>query len=240
MTKATSKILAIILVAVTAVLIATVAVMRVMIPSVRHVELDPMRYPVRGIDISAHNGAINFDSVAASGIKFVYIKASEGGSHRDSLFRRNAFGAAVAGMRTGAYHFFRFDVDGHTQAMNFLAAIDSVPLNLPVAVDVEEYGNPADVSTELIASRLQTILSELRARVGHVVIYTNKRGLGRFFRDSHADYHIWICSFTDPPTGAEWLLWQHSHIGRVPGIKGKVDLDVFNGNDSLFTTWPSR
>lgn len=237
MTKATSKILAYILIAVTAGLIATVAVLRMMSPSVRHVEPDMSRYPVRGIDISAHNGRVDFDSVAASGVRFAYIKASEGATLRDGMFRRNAFNGSVAGLRTGAYHFFRFDVDGRTQAMNFLAAVDSVPLSLPLAVDVEEYGNPASVSTELAVSRLETMLAVLRARAGRVIIYTNKRGLGRFFRNTHADYEIWICSFTDPPTRADWVLWQHSHVGRVPGIRGDVDLDTFNGTDSAFTLW---
>lgn len=240
MTKATSKVLAWIIIAVTAGLIASVAVLRMLSPSVRHVEPDRNRYPVRGIDVSAHNGTVDFASAAAAGIRFAYIKASEGASLRDTMFRRNAFKAARAGVLAGAYHFFRFDVDGGVQARNFLQAIDSVPLTMPPVVDVEEYGNPAEVPTDLIVSRLETMLSELRARTGRVIVYTNKRGLGRFLRDGRRDQEIWICSFTDPPTRAEWVLWQHSHVGRVPGIKGDVDLDTFNGSAEDFARWLRR
>ena len=78
--------------------------------------VDPERYPVRGIDVSRHNGMMNLDAAAAEGVEFIFIKASEGGDFRDENFRLNYQKARHAGMKIGAYHFFRFDRDGIEQA----------------------------------------------------------------------------------------------------------------------------
>ncbi|MDE7509285.1 MAG: hypothetical protein K2M62_04105, partial [Muribaculaceae bacterium] len=100
--------------------------------------VDPERYPVRGIDVSAHNGMMNLDAAAESGIEFIFIKASEGDTFRDANFRINYDKASHAGMKIGAYHFFRFDCDGVSQGMNLRKAIADRPLELGVAIDVEE------------------------------------------------------------------------------------------------------
>ena len=82
--------------------------------------VDSERYPVRGIDVSSHNGMMNLDAAAKDGVEFIFIKASEGATFRDENFRLNYSKARHAGMKTGAYHFFRFDVDGVAQAVNFV------------------------------------------------------------------------------------------------------------------------
>jgi len=72
-------------------------------------------------------------------------------------------------------------------------------------------------------------------------VYTNKRGHSRFVREAFAVAErpeVWICSFTDPPLSREpWTIWQHSHIGRLPGVKGAVDLNTFNGDSLQWLEW---
>ena len=92
--------------------------------------VDPERFPIRGIDVSSHNGMMNLDAAAKDGVEFVFIKASEGATFRDPNFRLNYTKARHAGLMTGAYHFFRFDVDGVSQAVNFLRAIGPRRLEL--------------------------------------------------------------------------------------------------------------
>src|SRR5437016_13909496 len=77
------------------------------------------RYPVRGIDVSHHQGPIDWDAVASDGVTFAYIKASEGGDYQDRRFKENWLGARHAGVLAGAYHFFTFCKDGAAQAENF-------------------------------------------------------------------------------------------------------------------------
>ncbi len=222
--------LAIILIVITAVAIAAVMCRRVLSSREAHVELDRAEYPIRGIDISAHNGPVDFAKVAADSIGFVYIKASEGATWRDAKFEQNYRAATEAGLRVGVYHFFRFDVEGWRQSVNILRAINGLSPDLPVAIDVEEWGNPGEFTTEEIAASLRSMVELLRQNGREPMIYTNKNGYYRFIRGHFDDVGLWICSFTTPPIADQkrWTIWQHSHIGKVAGINGPVDLCTFN------------
>lgn len=61
-----------------------------------------------GVDVSNHQGVIEWERVSADGISFAYIKATEGGDHVDAQFYANWRAAATAGLDRGAYHFFTF------------------------------------------------------------------------------------------------------------------------------------
>ena len=231
MTNTTARKFAIAIVALTALLVVGLGVARMLRETKAHVELEADRYPIRGLDLSAHNGVPDFNSIAAAGYSFVYLKASEGTSYRDPAFVRNYVAARRAGLAVGAYHFFRFECDGPGQAENFLGATASCDLQLPAAIDIEEWRNPIDNGTEIISERLDGMITMLDVFYGPSIIYTNKNGDARFVRNHLDDRDLWICSFTDPPLRRRpWTLWQHSHIGKVPGVAGNVDLDVFNGD----------
>ena len=238
-----ARLIAIAIISVTALLSGGVALWRMLQPRHPHVELDSSRYPVRGLDLSSHNGTPDFDSIAAAGIDFVYLKASEGLTMRDPAFMRNYLAARRAGLAVGAYHFFRFDCDGIGQAVNFLEASEGCDMQLPAAIDIEEWGNPAGVATEVIAERIASMVVMVSSRRGPTVIYTNKNGDARFIRHRYdrldgTDPELWICSFTDPPLNRRpWRLWQHSHIGAVPGVRGPVDLNTFNGSRQQWLEW---
>lgn len=219
-----------IIVGATAIAIAVVMAGRLFVVRQPHVDIDPAVYPVRGIDISAHNGSVDFDSVAACGYSFIYLKASEGATWRDACFEDNYRAARSAGLAVGAYHFFRFDVAGWKQGVNLLCTLRGADLDLPVAIDIEESGNPARYSSSEIIENLADMINLLNRADRPVIIYTNKNGYFRFVRNHFDDVPLWICSFTDPPIPERdrWTIWQHSHIGRVPGIAGPVDLNTVN------------
>lgn len=192
--------------------------------------VDISAYGVRGIDISAHNGTIDFGKVSRSGIDFVFMKASEGTDFRDRMFRANYDSAVSHGLPVGAYHFFRYERDGVAQAVNLCKALDGRMPALGVVIDVEDAGNPSDGDTDVVVANLSEMIDYLNLRGLTVMFYTNKDGYNRFLRDAFAGYPLWICSFTDNPIDAEWRFWQYSHNGRVDGISGNVDLNVFNGD----------
>ncbi len=194
-------------------------------------------YPVKGIDLSAHNGAVDFDVLSEQGISFAYLKATEGTDFADRYFIDNARRALRSGIPCGAYHFFRFDTDGELQALNFNDALRGRDFTLPPAIDIEEWGNPDGYATAHIVERLRKMLQVLE-RLGHSpILYTNKDGYYRFVRGNFDNYPLWICSFTNPPLeGARtsWVFWQYSHSGRLDGVEGTVDLNVFSGNEASF------
>ena len=103
--------------------------------------LDTSEYPVRGIDVSHHQGSIDWEAVARSGVAFAYIKATEGRDFIDQKFQEKWTGCAAAGVARGAYHFFAFCSSGDAQAQNFLAVIPPTPDALPPVADIEFVGN---------------------------------------------------------------------------------------------------
>lgn len=233
-----ARLLAIMLITLTAAAIFAVAFLRIGETRRLHVEPDREAYPIVGVDLSAHNGNIDFERVAADGISFAILKASEGTSFRDPKFADNYKNARNAGIKVGAYHFFRFDSDGYLQGRNFLEVVDSLDMDLPLVIDLEEANNPDGIDTDSIVRSLRGMIIALEAQQRKVVIYTNKRGLSRFIRDRFDEMPVWVCSFTDPPIPSDnWILWQHSHEGNVDGVEGSVDLNTFNGDRSQWMRW---
>lgn len=192
--------------------------------------VDPEKYPVRGIDISRHNGLIDFEKVKNDGMEFVFIKASEGSSSQDSLYSRNFDEARKAGLKTGAYHFFRFDREGVDQAVNFVNAVGPQIPEMGLVIDVEKTGNPDSIPTEIIKERLVAMVDYLNLLGFRIMFYTNHDGYYDFLDDTFPGFPLWICRFKENPIYAEWSFWQFDHHGKVAGINGEVDLNAFCGS----------
>lgn len=196
-------------------------------------------YPISGIDISSHNGIIDFRRVAADSITFVYIKASEGADFRDRLFNANCDSAAGAGLKVGAYHFFRKNGNGSLQAANFLDAVAGKMLDLPLVIDVEDWGNEDAENETVVCNNLQEMIATLENRGCRVMIYTTKDGYRSYINDRFSHLDLWLCTFKHPGkvTGFNWTLLQYSHWGNVDGVTGEVDLNVFNGDSLQWEAW---
>lgn len=208
----------------------------------RSVVLDTSVYPVKGIDLSSHNGDVDFHRLVADSLDFIMLKASEGTTFQDTKFHSNYVNARKAGIKAiGAYHFFRFDTDGQMQAMNFLNSLRGKMLDLPAVIDIEEWGNPKHIPDDDIIERLSALLDYLHQNGHNVMFYTNKDGYERFIKGRFNDYPLWICSFSDPPLEKEdagrWSLWQYSHLGWTEACDSEVDLNTFNGTREEWIKW---
>lgn len=192
--------------------------------------VDENRYPIKGIDISSHNGMMNLQAAADDGISFAFIKATEGKNFRDENFRLNYQKAKEAGLMVGAYHFFRFDRGGVEQAINLLDAVGDRKLDLGIVIDVENEGNATNIDRQTIIDRLGRMIEYLNLKGHRVMIYTNRNGYYDYVAEDFRGMPLWICSFQEVPINAEWAFWQYNHRGKVKGIKGNVDLNVFAGN----------
>lgn len=192
--------------------------------------VDPERFPIKGFDLSAHNGYANLNAAAEAGYEFVFLKATEGVDFRDENFVLNYQKARHAGLKTGAYHFFRFDRDGIEQAVNLLKTVGRRPLDLGLVIDVEDAGNARGVPIDSIRSRLQLMVEYLNMRGHRVTFYSNRSGWEKYILPDFEGAPLWICSFNDNSRNDDWTFWQYSHHGEVPGIRGDVDLNVFSGS----------
>jgi len=197
---------------------------------------DPDRFPVWGLDVSHHQGPIDWAAVSAEPrIRFAYIKATEGGDFADPLFEQNWRAARRAGLKVGPYHFFSFCRPAADQARNFLARVPRDADALPPALDLEYGGNcrtvpaPATVQRE-VATWLEAVERELGRRP---VIYVTAETYGAYLRRSNLRYPVWIRDVVSEPDlgeDAPWAFWQFHNRGRVAGIERHVDLNVFRGD----------
>ena len=191
------------------------------------------RFPVRGIDVSHHQGAIDWSRVGAADVDFAFIKATEGGDHLDTRFEENWSEARKAGVTRGAYHFFTFCTPGDVQADHYLDVVPPSPDVLPPAVDVEFAGNCKSwTSLDDVRRELKVLLVRLEAAWGRSpVLYITSESEGRVISGHFDDYPVWIRSVFFRPGGREpaWLFWQYTDEGEIPGIETPVDLNVYRG-----------
>ncbi len=192
---------------------------------------DRAEFPIRGIDVSHHQGKIDWQRVAADDVAFAIIKATEGGTHADTQFATNLREARAAGLAVGAYHFFTFCRPGADQAKNFIAVVPRGEPLLPPVVDIEFGGNcPQRPSPEQLNAELAAFLGPVEMAFGKQAIF--------YLTDEAADAYSagimarrrWLRSLAIRPGGSDWIYWQYHNMGRVDGITGDVDLNVLKGN----------
>lgn len=184
-------------------------------------------FPRQGIDVSHHQGTIDWAKLPAQGVDFAYIKASEGGDHRDSRFAFNWAGAKQAGIARGAYHFFTLCRPGAEQAANFIAAVPPDADALPAAVDLEYLGNCSRaVTPDAFHSELAAFIRPVEAHFGkRVVLYLTEEFDSAYQVSARLKRPLWLRSLLfEPGFGARpWHIWQVSNFRRLDGVDGRVD-----------------
>ncbi|NDV59393.1 glycoside hydrolase family 25 protein [Bacteroides sp. 519] len=195
----------------------------------------PDGYPVHGIDISHHQGNIDWYELAKNKeipnpIRFIFMKATEGGDLGDNTFARNFYQARQHGFIRGAYHFFSPKTDIKKQADFFIKNVKLQSGDFPPVLDVEVLGN--NTKTEL-QRKVIYWLTRMESHYGvKPIIYASYK-FKTDYLDSPLfdDFPYWIAHYYVDSvyyTG-KWTFWQHSDKGHVAGIKERVDLNVFNG-----------
>lgn len=186
-----------------------------------------------GIDVSYHQGTIHWAKVQKAGIRFAFIRISDGLTIRDSQFAQNWAGARKAQIRRGAYQYFRPEENAVAQADLVIAALQRDPGELPPVIDVETTGGKSPAQLE---RQIRAWVARIRAKL-HVepIIYTSPA----FWTDQVggadlSNQPLWLAHYTNecprvPPPWTRWTFWQHSETGQVPGIQGPVDLNVLAG-----------
>lgn len=190
-------------------------------------------FGVHGIDVSHYQKTINWPLVGSQDIQFAFIKASEGQFMQDTLFCNNWDAIRAAGIIRGAYHFFRPGISAEVQAKNFLSTIDLQDGDLPPVLDVEvSDGYPADQVVRGVKSWLSIVEDAYKVKP---IIYSNQKFFNSYLAQNLVGYPIWIARYTSLWTpeivkGHAWSFWQYGNRGRLQGIAGDVDFNVFNGN----------
>ena len=196
----------------------------------------PAGFDIHGIDVSHYQADIDWErvrnaSLDSKPIRFVFIKATEGTSIIDENFNQNFYEARQNDILRGAYHFFTPDVDAAAQARFFLRQVHLEPGDLPPVLDVEKTGELTDAQ---LRKAVKTWLDIVENKY-HVkpIIYTGYKFKLRYLNDPMFDaYPYWIAHYYVEKLSykGKWHFWQHTDCGKVEGIKGDVDCNIFNGS----------
>lgn len=195
------------------------------------------KFDVRGVDVSAYQGEIDWPVLADQDLDFAFVKATEGSSHVDARFAANWAGAQDADLVVGAYHFLSFESPGADQAANVVENVPADPGTLPPVVDVEYYGqfmtDPPTVDE--LRGILDPLLAALEEHYGAPpIIYTTQEVRGSYLGDDYDRYPLWIRSVASSPElpKQKWEFWQYSDRDVLPGYDGEedhIDMNVFDG-----------
>jgi lysozyme len=205
----------------------------------------PRQLAVHGVDVSRWQGQIDWLKLKGQGANFAYIKATDGGDHLDPMFHKNWREAGRAGLRRGAYHFFYWCRRASEQADWFIRNVPKVEGALPPVLDVEWNGQSScrrRPSRADVLEKMQVFMDRLEAHYGQrPIIYTAPD----FYRDNlkgaFPDHPFWLRSVAAHPSkvypGRKWVLWQYSGSGLSHGVDGRIDLNVFHGDETAWRTW---
>jgi len=197
----------------------------------------PEGYEIHGIDISHYQGEIDWEMlqnamIERCPVRFILIKATEGTSRIDPRFDDNFTQAREYGFIRGAYHFWSNKSSARDQAYFFLDKVHLEDGDLPPVLDVEH--KPKDRSAEDFQRDVLTWLHIVEDRYhAKPIIYTYYKFKMTYLNTPvFDDYPYWIAHYYVDKIeykGA-WRFWQHTDAGRLPGIKGYVDFNVYNGS----------
>ena len=197
----------------------------------------PVNYMVHGIDVSHHQGDINWAMVKDTEkeefpIRFVFMKATEGGDYKDRCFDENFRRVGEVGIARGAYHFYNPNSDPIRQADFFISQVMLKRGDLAPVLDIER--KPRIKNKVQLQEDLKKFLDRLEQHYGtKPIIYTSYKYKTHYLdAPEFNDYPFWIAHYYVDVLSYKgtWQFWQHTDYGVVPGIEGGVDLNVFNGS----------
>jgi len=186
---------------------------------------------MKGIDVSVHNGDIDWGKVKADGIDFAILRAGYGrlASQKDERFEQNYSGAKAAGIPIGAYwySYAMSEDEARLEADVFLSVIKEKQFEFPVYYDVEEK-KQFDLGKEKVSAIMRAFLERVETAGYFVGLYGSASSLTTHTADDiKSRYTIWLAHWVDKTNySGAYGIWQHSEKGKVDGINGNVDLDI--------------
>lgn len=182
----------------------------------------PLRY---GIDVSYHQGAIDWNAVKSSGVQFAFVRAGSFKSGTDAFYHQNMKGAVSAGIPVGIY-VYSYATTPEMAANEGLFAVSvakDYPVSLPIAYDIEDAWHKG-MSADQLQALINSFCNTVKAGGYYPIVYSSKSWFEQ--RIGSIPWDIWVaqyntsCSFSRPYT-----FWQCTSSGTVAGINGRVDMN---------------
>jgi len=188
-----------------------------------------------GVDVSRYQEDIEWEHIKGyTNVSFVYIKATEGKNHVDHKFMENLNKVREHDIPVGAYHYFNTISTSEEQFDNFISNSSPGMHDLVPMVDVESRGY---LSEERFHLTLQKLLMKLEQFYGKKpLIYTGNNFYNKHLKNQYKNYYFCIANYSSEPVlvdSMQWYMWQVTDKGKLPGIKGYVDLNIINKEETL-------
>lgn len=207
----------------------------------------------RGVDVSMHNGAINWGQVAASGIQFTFIKVGSTNSGIDPNFAFNITNAQAAGLKTGVYIYsYATTPEAALNEANLvLQWIDGYTVNYPVVFDIEDKCHK-NLSNQQLIDIINAFCTTIDAAGYYPMVYSNKNMFVN--KLSICGWDKWVAQYNDTcEYNNNVCFWQYSSHGSVNGFGSRVDVNyqykdyssliipegfmAHNGNTRFYRNW---
>ena len=190
---------------------------------------------VVGFDVSQYQGNIQWDEIRkiedTFQLQFVFVRATAGKNKVDSQFKENWKQAKKHQFIRGAYHYYRPNENSIQQAENFIQTVKLEPGDFPPVLDIEQL--PKKQSLDSLKVGLKRWLTKVEKHYKvKPIIYSGESYYNDFLKKEFSDYPFWIANYNfwrNQPE-SHWLLWQFTEKAQVSGIKGTVDVNIFNGD----------
>ncbi|MEL1252680.1 glycoside hydrolase family 25 protein [Flavobacterium sp. DGU38] len=203
---------------------------------VRNIQvLEKHKGKVIGIDVSEFQGKIDWDEIELLEekypVQFVFIRATAGNNWVDSKFKKNWFGAKEHKIMRGAYHYYRPNENSIEQANLFIKTVKLQKGDLPPVLDIEKL--PKNQPLDSLKKGLKRWLNKVENHYGvRPLIYSGERYYDDFLKEEFSDYLFWIANynFYREKIDEDWLFWQFTEKASLPGIKHRVDVNIYNGD----------
>lgn len=186
-----------------------------------------MEVKMKGIDISKHNGNVDFKAVKSAGIDFVILRAGCGMAE-DPMYQRNYRLADEAGLYVGAYWYARWDEDPVKEARKFRDVIGAHDLPMGIWYDIEWEPAIMSMSNKDRTDNLLRVMTELRDAGRYCGIYCSTAFYLQHLEPRLDSYDIWIADHrlhTTPDIGRNYGMRQTSASARFAGVDTVVDTD---------------
>ncbi|MBR2863441.1 MAG: glycosyl hydrolase family 25 [Bacteroidaceae bacterium] len=189
-----------------------------------------------GIDVSRYQGIIDWDQVAGSYlISYAYLKATEGASLVDKTYARNLKEAKRVGLSVGSYHFYRPNISWQEQFDNLTSVVKRDEQDLIPIIDIEHRGR---VSGKKFIADLEKFIKKVTKHYGKKpLLYTFHNFYNKYLSGCFPDYPWMIARYReDRPIlndGKDYVVWQYTASGVMPGVEGDVDRSKIMGDYSL-------
>ena len=199
------------------------------------------RGKVFGIDVSQYQGNIHWEMVDLIydefPVDFIFIRATMGAEGKDRKFEHNWSEAFKQNKLRGAYHYFRPKEKGLQQANNFIKNVKLTSEDLPPVLDIEEHLKIMTAADwKNLKAELKIWLDIVEAHYGiRPIVYSPDTYFTHFLEKEFKNYVLWIANYNIKRRKSpkeHWNFWQFSEKGKVSGIVGAVDLNMFCGNIS--------